>query len=671
MIKHLKKYKFASLLMLLFAFGCNDFLEVESLTKMSPDRLLSDEKGLKTVLANLYNGVPMEDFAYRPNIGFNRRGWGEGLQVTLRSSHFTDESVLSQGSGLGPCTFNYWEGGTANEGNSGGFRSNREVAIFLKSILQAKNQGIIAEDVYNRLWSEAHFIRAYVYYGLAKRYGGVPIISWLQDDDYTGDPAPLFIPRSTESDTWKFILAECDSAAMYLPLPENFASGDGNPMYRANKWTAYALKSRAALHAASLAKYWDKAPLGGEAVDQKLAKMEPADASFFYGECLSASKQIIDNAPYSLYMPNPANAEEAAKNYQNLFMNTPAGEIIFAKTYMENSFPNQGHNYDNFYKPSQASTGFHKWGRFSPALDLVDLYEDYTDDGTGKSAAIKTRTDGIEDQYFGTNNPPSDQVAAIPFIKYDDPYEPFKNKDARLHGSIIVPGATFEGVTIVMQGGLIRKDGTLLIYQSASSAGDDGVTYYTYGAASSAGYSGFATMTSGDDANFSSTGFSVRKYLAEGKQIPGVENSSSTPWIDFRLAEIYLNYAEAVVESGTGDQALAARLMNDLRRRAAHKDNIPLTLDNVLKERRIEMAFEGMRIADMFRRREYHTFFTNGRRHALVQLIDLREPKPKYVFLRMDQFHDVQSGGRTFQTMNYYNGIPGTAVNKLVNNPGR
>lgn len=62
------------------------------------------------------------------------------------------------------------------------------------------------------------------------------------------------------------------------------------------------------------------------------------------------------------------------------------------------------------------------------------------------------------------------------------------------------------------------------------------------------------------------------------------DNSVTTPFIDIRLAEIYLNYAEAVVESGKGDQNKAAMLLNAIRHRAAHKDNIPLTLENVLKD---------------------------------------------------------------------------------------
>lgn len=673
MIRIIKNYKIiiVSMLLLTFVSGCNDFLEVKSLTKISSDQLLSNEKGLKTLLSNIYNGIPMEDFCYRPNAGFNRRGWQGGIGEMIDASFYTDEAIKTDGGeAIGPGSLNVWSGSSSNGFNA--WHRNREINIFMKSILKSKDENIITEERYNRLKSEGHFARAYLYFALAKRFGGVPLIDWLQDDDYSGDPTPLFIPRTTELETWKFVLSECDKAVEYLPTPENFRPEDGDPRYRASKWAAYALKSRAALHAASLAKYGDKVTFTGKAVDLKLVGIPQSEASFFYNECITASKAIIDNSNYSLYRPIPLNQEEAATNYQYLFLRLPAEEVIFGRTYLDGSvYEDQGHGFDSYFAPSQARTGFHKWGRFSVTLDIVDLYEDYTDNGTGASAKIVTRTDGTEDSSFDTNTPAADQVRAIPFVKYDNPFDPFKNKDARLHGSVIVPGAEYKGITIIMQGGMIGKDGNLRIYEGGSETGLDGATYYSYGAEGSGLYSGFATMTSIDDANFSCSGFTVRKFLAENQNPVGSERSSSTPWIDFRLAEIYLNYAEAVVESGAGDAVLAGKLINDLRKRAAHKDNIPLTLDNVLKERQIEMAFEHNRIWDLWRRREYHTLFSNYRRHSLVQLIDLRENPPKYVFLRMNNFQDVRSGGRTFQTMNYYWNIPGTDVSGIVNNPGR
>jgi hypothetical protein len=670
----MKKYKILVLLSILYLAlnsGCNSFLEVESLTRMPSERLLADEKGLRTLLATLYNGIPMEDFNYRPNVGFNRRGWGGGAGEVVMTCMFTDEAITSAGNGLGPGSYNYWAGNYRN-----GFQTNRDINLFLRSIENVKNSGVITESQFNRLKSEAHFLRAYVYFGLVKRYGGVPIIDWLQDDDYDGDPTPLFIPRNTELETWKFILSECDKAIEHLPTSDKFAPED-NPMYRATIWAAYALKSRVALYAASLAKYGNRASFSGDAANSKLVGLDAADAAFFYSECIVASKALINDGPYRLYRSDPANPAEAATNYQQLFMNPVLAkeEIILGRTYQPGTIfgSDHGHDYDVRYSPSQAATGFHKWGRYSPSLNIVDLYEDYTADGTGRSAAIVTRTDGEENQYLNTNSPAAAQVTAIPFVKYDVPYEPFKNKDARLLASIVVPGANYKGVTIVMQGGLITKEGNLMLYQDDDAVGFDGETYYTYGALSLTGYSGFATLNAGDDANFSCSGFTIRKYLAEDKTVAGLERSSSTPWIDFRLAEIYLNFAEAVVESGAGgaDQTAAAACINALRRRAGHTDNIPLTLDNVLKERRVELAFEGHRMWDLIRRREYHTMMQNFRRYALVQLRDLRENPPKYVFLRKENYQDIRAGGRTFDQNNYYNDIPGTNVSGLINNPGR
>ena len=425
-----------------------------------------------------------------------------------------------------------------------------------------------------------------------------------------------------------------------------------------------------ALYAASVAKFWNNAPLIGEAASLGYVGIAASEANRYYAECINACKAITDNPAFALYKPNPANREEAAANYQNLFL-TDNDEIIFGKAYLDGALvSNQGHSYDAFYSPAQNHPGYLRHGRFSVTLDLVDAYEDYTDDGNGAGAKIKTRDDGNEDFYYA--NPNNIQLT-VPFKQYDDLYEPFANKDVRLLAGVIVPGATYKGVKIIMQGGLVRKNGEVVAYAVGSEEGLDGNTYYTYGAASSAGYSGFDNLGGGmENSNFYSTGFSVRKYLAENKNVivSGSTAVSTTTWIDFRLAEIYLNYAEATVESGLGDPALARSYLNRLRKRAGHTDEIPLTVQNVMKERRVELSFEGRRYDDMLRRREYHVFFNLGRRHALVPLIDLRRETPKYIFVRVNQYHDEQAGGRQFNPINYYKAIPGTATNRLVQNPG-
>lgn len=653
-----------SLCALMGLSGCNAFLELEPLDKVSPEQLLETEGGVKTLLANIYTMIPMEDFNYRPNNGFNQRGY-DGVNETTNLAFLTDEATRSDGGvGIGYEGFNYWPYGDI-----------RQVNIFMQNVEKAKEAGTISVADADRMTGEAHFARAYMYYGLVKRYGGVPLIDKVQDDDYAdGGPGAVAVPRSTELDTWKFVLNECTLAAATLP-----DATSGSDLYRVTKWAAYALKSRVALHAASVAKYWNLAPLAGEAVTQKLVGgMTSADADAFYKECIEASKFLIENSGKSLYKPAPATVKEAASNFQALFLNDQNEEVIFSKAYLNGTTnTNQGHSYAQFNILPQVNPGALKYGRFNPMLEIVDLFEDYTDDGTGKSAKIVTRTDGNEDAYipnFHNMNNASvvNTLMSVPFVKYNDLYEPFANKDARLLASVVVPGSSYAGTEIIIQGGFIKDNNSYVAYSNESTQ-KNGTTYYALGAEGETMFSGFNNVNSGEDANWTATGFGVRKYMPEGESMSPDRLSSTTSYIDMRLAEVYLNYAEAVVENGSGfgDKELAENYLNALRRRAGHTDRISLTLESVLKERRVEMAFEGKRFWDMNRRREFHTEFSNNRiRKALVPMLDLRGAEPKYVFARVNYFGDETRGGRTFQNINYYRGIPNIATNGLVQNPG-
>lgn len=653
-----------SLCALMGLSGCNAFLELEPLDKVSPDQLLETEGGVKALLANIYTMIPMEDFNYRPNAGFNQRGY-DGVNETTNLAFLTDEATRSDGGvGIGYEGFNYWPYGDI-----------RQVNIFMQNVEKAKEAGTISVADADRMTGEAHFARAYMYYGLVKRYGGVPLIDKVQDDDYAnGGPGAVAVPRSTELDTWKFVLNECTLAAATLP-----DATSGSDLYRVTKWAAYALKSRVALHAASVAKYWNLAPLAGEAVTQKLVGgMTSADADAFYKECIEASKFLIENSGKSLYKPAPATVKEAASNFQALFLNDQNEEVIFSKAYLNGTTnTNQGHSYAQFNILPQVNPGALKYGRFNPMLEIVDLFEDYTDDGTGKSAKIVTRTDGNEDAYIANfhnmnNASVVNTLMSVPFVKYNDLYEPFANKDARLLASVVVPGSSYAGTEIIIQGGFIKDNNSYVAYSNESTQ-KNGTTYYALGAKGETMFSGFNNVNSGEDANWTATGFGVRKYMPEGESMSPDRLSSTTSYIDMRLAEVYLNYAEAVVEngSGLGDKELAENYLNALRRRAGHTDRISLTLENVLKERRVEMAFEGKRFWDMNRRREFHTEFSNNRiRKALVPMLDLRGAEPKYVFARVNYFGDETRGGRTFQNINYYRGIPNIATNGLVQNPG-
>jgi hypothetical protein len=642
--------------------SCQDFLNLEPLDKVSAENLLATPAGVKTLMATLYNGMPMQDFTFVPGSGFNQHptvGAG-GTDGGWSLASNTDEAIIYGPSG-------YSSSPISNIVGNWDYTGIRYINRFLEIIDELKSTGDLSETDYNQLYGESHFLRAWTYFSMVMRYGGVPIIDVVQP--LPTDIADVMVPRSTEKETWDFVISELDLAIANLPDQR-----PSNGEFRVTKWVALALKSRVALHAASVAKFWNKAPLTGDAVDAGLVGgMTAADANAYYQLCIDASKLIMDNSAFSLYMPNPADKAEAAKNYQDMFESASLDnpEVIYLKAYIDGtSASGQGHTTDFWFYPKQlcyqTSYMSSRWGT---TLDAVDVYEDYTDDGAGNSALIKTRVDGVENYIISNPRNLGATFNPADYLHYDNQLQPFVNKDVRLTASVLLPGSTFKGTLINMQGGMVKQDGSLVVYTDGNAPGPDGNTYYTFGSNNISGYCAFGALGTAQD-NYSSTGFALRKFLSDTKSPTSLGQYGSTqPWIEMRLAEIYLNYAEAVAESGLGDAARAATCLNAIRKRAAHTDNIPLSVDNVLKERRVEMIFENCRYWDLIRRRDFHTRFNLSRRFSLVPMIDLTVNPPKYIFMRVHNYYDDRNNGLTFTENRYYLAIPDVAGNKLVQNP--
>ena len=633
------RYIFNAFLILLLVC-CTDVLEIEPKNKLSADALFSSPGGVKAYMANLYFQLPIEDFTYFPRAqvsGGNRRlfnfNGSNPNNAGYAQAMMTDNAANSDhGSRLSQSDYeNWWEEG---------YKLIRDVNTLIGVIPDLD----ILEEQRDLLIGEAAFIRAYAYFGLAKRYGGVPLITEAQE--YTTDVEGLRVPRSTEDETWAFILEECDRAIAHL--------GDGDGFKRrADKWVAYALKSRVALHAASLAKYWNEYAFSGEAADKNLVGIDASRADFYYAQCIEASEAMINSGRFGLFRPNPANPQEAAENYRQLFEDPDQAtqEAIFIKGYTVISNDHTANNYEIWYNPNQTSGGWPHPGRMSPTLNLVDAYEDYN--FPGEVTLLQTTEDGNED-YFGYD-------ASINFRKFDTPNEIYKDKDARLWGTAILPGTIWKNTEIVIQAGFIEPNGTPRLLTRANTT-VNGVTYHTYGAANAGGYSGFDPA----GGNHTRTGLGFKKFLKEAVDVNPAWNQGTLDYMDFRYAEILLNYAEAVVESGLGDPGLAQTVINDIRRRAGHTSEIPLTLDNVMRERRVEMAFEHKRWWDLVRRREFHEKFNNFYWNALLPVLDLREDPPKYIMVR-DRAPNYTP--QTWNVMWYYRGIPGIGASGLVQNP--
>ena len=99
--------------------------------------------------------------------------------------------------------------------------------------------------------------------------------------------------------------------------------------------------------------------------------------------------------------------------------------------------------------------------------------------------------------------------------------------------------------------------------------------------------------------NASKTGYTIRKMVDESYDFNNQEYSKCQ-WVVFRLAEIYLNYAEASAQLGNTAEAL--KYLNLIRERAGMPDVTATNLmDKIRQERRIELCFEGHRYFDLRR----------------------------------------------------------------------
>lgn len=102
--------------------------------------------------------------------------------------------------------------------------------------------------------------------------------------------------------------------------------------------------------------------------------------------------------------------------------------------------------------------------------------------------------------------------------------------------------------------------------------------------------------------SYENTGYFIQKYapLMANKVTTGSTDLNwPNDYIEIRLADTYLMEAEALVNAGT-NTARAQALLDAVRARVG-LGSIPVTLDNIYHERRMELATEGHRWFDLVR----------------------------------------------------------------------
>lgn len=601
-------------LVLLGMTACADYLEKDSYTIITPDQVWKDPKLINGVMVNLYDGLQVEDFNY-----WNRDSWR-----LMNSASMSDEAQGSfQKDPLfdnGNATYTY-EDGLFEQKFGDRYKLIRNCNDF---IAQVKEATALSDSDKKLLLAEARFLRAMHYFTLVKRYGGVPLIDEPQVYD-PGNLDALMVPRNKEVEVYDFIVKECQEAAQDLPETRDAAA-----KYRANRSTALALCSRAALYAGTIAKY-------GEVEIEGIVGIPSSEANRFFQAAVDASNAVINTGLYSLYNKKPDNKSQ---NFCDMFLkgNGDNGEYIFQKQY--NVAGGKGHDWDKRNAPFSFRAG--GWGcGIAPTLEMVEAYE-YTDGTEGTL------------ELTGKDGKP---------LRFDDPYDVFAGKDPRLYATVYLPGSPCKGSVMEWRRGVIADGDQRYV---ATSQPDGGNTVEIGGKVySTSGKDGGA-----DAGDASKTGFYQKKFWDETLTDMNM-GKSETPWPVFRLGEMYLNLAEAAMELNKSSEALDA--VNKIRERAGIKALTTIDLAKVRHERRVELAFEGHRFWDMKRWRVAHLDVADGglngfRGTALYPWYDIRDGK--YVF---ERGLNPPKQKRIFLKKNYYTKLNSDDINsnpKLVQNPG-
>jgi len=603
LMKPIKKYIIFIIASVLIT-ACDSELNISPKNIITNDQVFSNESAIEAYLVSLYNALPIEDFNYGAGTGFNAWPGTPTATAAFEAVRCLNDNPSTVGDGT---WWNWW---------SGAYKAIRNVNNFLDNLPSAS----LTDNTKAELTGEAKFLRAYYYFGLVKRYGGVPIIKTVQN--FTGDNLDeLQVPRDKEKDVYDFIASDLDEAASALPA----ASEERG---RANKYVALALKSRAMLFAASIAKY-------GSVQLNGIVGIEASNANAYWQAAFNAAKEVINSGAYSLYDVN----SDKAENFRLMFLDnsTANTESIFAKDF---SYPDKTHSYDNWNLPYSIRCSGGGGSRLNPTLQLCEEFE-YTDGSNGILKIADTNGN---------------------YIKYKNATDLYTDKDPRFFATIIAPFTEWKGSVIDVRAGIIDNGKTI-------TAGDYSNLYDTINHVTSSatgmhiiGQNGIG----GGGGEVSLTGFYPNKYLNSNYDRSYVGSwKSYTSFIDMRLGEVYLNYAEAAIE--LNDVTNAKWAINQIRDRAGIKTltDSEVSRDKIRHERLVELALEGHKYWDIRRWRIADDLINNSKAVALLPYYDVQSRS--YIFKEESVGYSL-----TFYTKLYYEKIGTSEISKnpqLVQNP--
>lgn len=659
--------------------ACVD-LDITPKNVVADDDVLSTDAGVNIYMARMYSLMPFEDFKYTAQWGFENNGWlnsagiegtGEAVNREGLSAAFTSERTA------------YW---------NKGFELILEANYLIENLPNFKEN--FSEESYNHYLGEAYYARATAFYTMAKRFGGIPLVTKVIP--YPASSEEMEVPRASEEETWDQILKDFDQA-IALMMVESPIEG------YSNKYVALAFKSEAMLYAGSVAKYNQDVSgrltglgrkTGVRVIGFDAGTWQTASVRYFT-EAYNAAREIMQSGRYSLYKKRWT-ADDPEAQYQNMvdmFSDLSSPENIYVKQYI---FPTTTHAFDAYNLPftfrAPLASGT------CPTLDFIELF------------------DGFDRYPDGSIRVTSgDQNASGNYLMFDSPLDFFKDAEPRLRAYVIFPSDEFRNKQIDVRAGVYIGDTPIkpffsnyayntadTRYQNLSIYNGSSKSLYLSpregGSQEIVDYNGKQMTAAGQEGPFydngeaTVTGLYLRKWLNTDPNAEGGEGKSAQPFILMRYAEVLLNAAEAAIELRLADATspdgsdflqIATDAVNEIRERAgANLLQGTLTADidgrnTVRKERRKELAFEHKSKWDIRRWRVAHyegrdgfwgetrdkNKFSNNENYRFRGLYPFFSTKTgKYFFDA--RFQWVASKTYGYTPLNYYFEIPGGEVAK-------
>ena len=266
---------------LLLSAGCNNFLDRQPITNITPEKYFKTADELAAYTVNYY-----ETFftTYRNN-------WNVG---PIWEDASTDNLV--RGGSDNSTTLRYFSSSNgrflvpAGQNTSTAFSRIRICNYFFEQVLPKMEAGTLSGSDVNQYVGEMYVMRAQAYFYALRTFGDFPIIENVLPDD--NDVLVEASKRAPRNEVARFILSDLDKAISLL------GNGAKN---RITKDLALLIKSRVALFEATFEKYHkgsgrvpgDPNWPGASKNSGKSFNID-GEVSFFLDQCLSAAEQVAD-----------------------------------------------------------------------------------------------------------------------------------------------------------------------------------------------------------------------------------------------------------------------------------------------------------------------------------------------------------------------------------------